>query len=798
MRKLHVRAALLATASLQILAAGQAHAQAARRSDNSVETVIVTARRTEERLQDVPISISVVNQEQLNKANITTAQDLARVVPGLNVQSRFSAEQTSFSIRGFSQEQRTSAAVGTYFGEVVAPRGGGLSLPGGDGAGPGSLFDLQNVQVLKGPQGTLFGRNTTGGAVLLVPRKPTDHFEGYVEGSYGNYNMRRLQGVVNLPMTSWARVRLGGDWQKADGWVHNVSGIGPKDYYNTDYVALRGSLVLDLSPSLENYTIVSYLHSHNNGNPGQIYISSGGGALGASVAPAVNRLNASGDPYQVENSISNPKAVTKSIQVINTTTWSATANVKVRNIMSYSHLIQDIRSIVYSSNIQVPSLGAYVSTFYAFQPAGYHTNDQQNFTEELQLQGVGMDGKLNYQAGLYYEKSFPGGDSASGGPGLGSVCLIGAFEDISGSRCQSGTASFSYGNINFINRAAYAQATYAVTDQFKVTAGVRYTSDTAKGESHSFTNRYISTPGVFVAPTRTGCAVGFAAPDCAYSARVSSKKPTWTLNLQYNPTSDLMVYGTYSRGYRQGAVAPFSATGIPTFGPESVDNFEVGSKVSFEGAVRGHVNVALFYDVLKDKQLQVGLANSQTGANATSIYNAGKARMYGVEVDSSVRFNDVLRVDGSLSYVNSKLASINLPTSFPGYDIAFASSVKGDPLPYTPKWGLNVGPTVTLPTPETLGLIQAQAVFRYNSSFATAASNAGGVLASPVKQLDLNLDWRNVGGHPVDIAVYATNVTQQVTRGIVVPLLAQLGFNAQFFNQPPRMYGVRVKARFGS
>jgi len=797
MKKLHVRAALLATASLQILAAGQAHAQASKPAANAVETVIVTARRTEERLQDVPISISVVSQEQLSKANITTAQDLARAVPGLNVASRFSSEQTIFAIRGFSSDLRTSASVGTYFGEVVAPRGGGLSLPGGDGAGPGSLFDLQNVQVLKGPQGTLFGRNTTGGAVLLVPRKPTDQFEGYVEGSYGNYNMRRVQGVVNLPLTSWARLRLGEDWQKAEGWVHNI-GLGPHNYNNTDYLALRGSLVLDLSPSLENYTIVSYLHSHNNGNPGQVFISSGGGALGASVAPAVNRLNASGDPYQIEDHITNPKAVTRSIQVINNTTWSATANLKVRNIVSYSHFIQDIRQDAYATNVLIPSLGAYLSTFYAFQPDGYHTNDQQNFTEELQLQGVGMDGKLNYQVGLYYEKSFPGGDSASGGPGFGATCLIGSFTSLETSRCQSGGASLSYGNINFINRAAYAQATYAVTDKLKVTGGVRYTSDTTKGESHSFSYRYVSTPGVFVAPTRIGCATGFAAPNCTYSARVSSKKPTWTTNVQYSPSDDLMVYATYSRGYRQGAVAPFSATGIPTFGPEKVDNFEVGSKVTFEGAVRGHANIALFYDKLQSQQLQVGLANSVTGQNGASIYNAGRSRMYGVELDSSVRFTDYLRVDGSLSYVNSKLVSISLPTSFPGYDIVFASAVAGDPLPFTPKWGLNIGPTLTLPTPEGMGTVEVGAVYRYNSSYITAASNASTFKATPIKQLDLNLNWRNAGGHPVDVSLYATNVTQQFTRGIVIPLLGQLGFNAQYFNQPPRMYGVRVKARFGS
>jgi iron complex outermembrane receptor protein len=119
-------------------------------------------------------------------------------------------------------------------------------LQGGDGAGPGSVFDLQNIQVLKGPQGTLFGRNTTGGAVLLVPKRPTDKFEGYVEGSYGNYNMVRIQAVINALLASWARLRIGVDRQTRDGWQHNVSGFGPKDFANVDYTAVRGSLVLDL------------------------------------------------------------------------------------------------------------------------------------------------------------------------------------------------------------------------------------------------------------------------------------------------------------------------------------------------------------------------------------------------------------------------------------------------------------------------------------------------------------------------------------------------------------------------
>src|SRR3546814_13370227 len=111
-----------------------------------------------------------------------------------------------FAIRGFTQDLRTTASVATYFAEVVAPRGQSLQNSG-DGAGPGSLFDLENVQVLKGPQGTLFGRNTTGGAVLIVPKKPPDYFEGYIEGSGGNFDARRLHAVVNVPVTDTFKLR---------------------------------------------------------------------------------------------------------------------------------------------------------------------------------------------------------------------------------------------------------------------------------------------------------------------------------------------------------------------------------------------------------------------------------------------------------------------------------------------------------------------------------------------------------------------------------------------------------------
>ncbi|MEO6717695.1 MAG: TonB-dependent receptor plug domain-containing protein, partial [Novosphingobium sp.] len=263
MRKVVRTAVLLATTALGL---GYETAASAQEADD----IIVTARRVEERLQDVPISITVLTQEQLNNNNVSNIKDLAAYTPGLNVNSRFGADNTTFAIRGFTQEQRTSSTVGTYFADVVAPRGSGANF-GGDGAGPGSLFDLQNVQVLKGPQGTLFGRNSTGGAVLLVPKKPTDRLEGYVEGSVGDYSMRRGQAVINIPLADTLKVRLGVDRMVRDGYLRNIGILGDglngrdKGMGDVDYWAVRASIVANLTPDIENYTVATYAHTRSNG-----------------------------------------------------------------------------------------------------------------------------------------------------------------------------------------------------------------------------------------------------------------------------------------------------------------------------------------------------------------------------------------------------------------------------------------------------------------------------------------------------------------------------------------------------
>jgi iron complex outermembrane receptor protein len=879
--------------------ANNAYAQdSAEEAAGNANDIIVSARRIEERLQDVPISVLVVNQDQLSKANISSADELVRIIPGLNVESRYSSETNAFAIRGFNQALRTTAAVGTYFGEVVAPRGGAGAFPGGDGAGPGNLFDLQNVQVLKGPQGTLFGRNTTGGAVMLVPQKPKDTFEGYVQTSFGNYDMFQIQGVVNVPLASWARLRLGIDHQKRDGTLNNISGIGPKTFNDVDYYAVRGSLVLDLTPDIENYTIVSYSKSDHVGAQPQIYRSNPFAAFGGPTLAGgqVARLLASGDPYQIENNMSNPRSLTKQFQVINTTKWNVSDTLTIRNIMSYSSFEQSLNQSVFGTNWKgvdyvdavlrpaflppsrggnilslSPSINARVSTAQAFNGEGQFGNDQRSFTEELQIQGYSGDGKLQYQAGLYFEHSTPGNPTNNESISVGAVCLVGAYTGLAGMRCLSNTGASVNQTINkieYINKAAYAQATYSATDQLKLTAGFRITNDVTNASNQAFQwnfvgPNYLGAPGTllsiplsaFVAPTLgTGAAAcqasnrPFASADpatnclasgAAAGLRTESTRPTWTLSAAYNPSSDVMVYGTYSRGYRQGSAAPAAVGAKTSFDPETVDSFELGAKTSWNGSVSGRLNATAFYSKLKDYQVLIGLSCTRpappidigcpAGGSATSVFNAGKAHMYGIEFDGSLRPSDFFRVDFSGAWVRSRVDAFEADVSpyIANFNTQLNTATVGDALPLTPEFSGNVSATFTLPIPESAGKLEFAATYRYADSFVSVASNANAVSAaallaacgancrpdqiasaavvaadpvdrgSAIKQIDLNLDWRDVGGQPVDLSFFVTNLTKQVTYTVIQPQLGGFGMDLRYIGQP-RMFGARLRVRFGN
>ena len=794
------------------------------------EEVIVTARRVQERLQDVPISITVFNQDQLTERNVVSGRDLATYTPSLSANARYGTENTTFAIRGFSQESRTTASVGVFFADVVAPRGGASSTATGDGAGPGSFFDLANVQVLKGPQGTLFGRNTTGGAVLLVPQKPSSQLEGYIEDSRGNYDMRRLQGVLNIPVSESVRLRFGGDWNQRGGYTKNVSGIGPDAYADTDYIALRASMVIDLAANVENYTIASYSRSDNNGVAFQI------GDCNPNVAAGVTQVFSTMacdqlarqqryGKFDVEGFNDDPRSFLRTWQAINTTTWNATDELTVRNIASYSELLNKTRAELFGSAWILPdtvqtsptgqpfSTGQYAGTQFGFNTYRYAPGasnaNQSNFTEELQLQGKWGD--LDWQGGVYMEHSDPIKDNA-----VISVSRL-HCDDYASFKCTDvaaesqnvnaalGSVTSQRYNTRYRNYGVYTQSTYRFNEQFALTGGLRYTWDKVDsyGQNVQYSFRDPNVPVGICANPLLRPGVPATTPitsisECDDHVTAKSDAPTWLIDFDYKPIDDLLLYVKYARGYRQGNTNPLGAGGFTTYGPEKVDSYEIGSKLSWHGAVPGNFNVALFYNDFQDQQLSQALLSSTNAPPNQAIVNVGNSEIKGFEVEAGIRPFIGTKLTLSYAYLDTQLKSVTTPVFPEGspYD-SFVPLTVGRELPYTPKNKLALSADYALPVPASLGDIIAGLSYSYSSK-QTALYSAYGGLPS-FELLNATLSWKSVAQSPFDVALFATNLTNEKYATNVNDFygVANGRFVSYLYGEP-RMFGARLRWTFGA
>jgi len=822
-------------ASTALSSATAARAQTAEGAQ-AASDIIVTARRVEERLQDVPISITVFNQESLSNKNVVSAVDLVSFTPSLSANSRFGSDNVTFAIRGFVSDIGTAPTVGVYFADVVAPRGGATGFPSGDGAGAGSFFDLQNVQVLKGPQGTLFGRNTTGGAILLVPQKPTDRLGGYVEGSIGNFDMRRAQAVLNLPLSDTFKMRLGVDHQKRDGTLRNLSPIGPDRLNDVNYLAVRGSILGDLTPNLENYTIFSYSRSNTRGTVNKSFVCNraipplnpfnsstvGPNFFAPSACANIDAQNAAGF-YTVHSAVPDPHSTLTQWQAINTTTWRAGDQLTIKNIVSYAQQKQSLQSSVFGIYATVrPNL---VDSYAAFPgapfnlneinplPNGYNSN-QSTFTEELQFQGGSGDGRLVWQVGGYIEVSDPVG--TPGNQTAGSIncadtatfrctdVLAPTFSVPFGTTIPVGFINVTRGKTKFRNYGVYGQATYEVAAGLKLTGGIRYTWDKMSTDTQLIVNSVI---GGVAFPTRCG-REDAVLPACRTVAGTSSDKPTWVVSLDYTPVDDVLLYAKYSRGYRAGGLKVDGPVEYTYFRPEKLDTYEVGLKSSFSGAVSGLVNLSAFYNDFSNQQIHFGFAAKPSSglASTAGAVNAGKSRLYGLEADVSVSPFAGINLTGSYTYLNTRIKQIvpvTLPASSP-YEVS-ALVMAGDPLLLAPKHKVILGADYSLPLDESVGNISFGVSYVYTSKqyanyvdrYFTAAT--GGInysILPDTNLLNINVNWRSVGGTPIDLAFFATNVTKEKYATFYDGLFSGAGFETGSVGEP-RMYGVRVKYRFG-
>ena len=886
-----MKCALMAATAMTV--STPAWAQSA--TDGGSADIVVTAQRIEQRLQDVPISITVLDQKTLANNNIASAKDLAAFTPGLAVNSRYGADNTTFTIRGFYQEQRSFATVGVFFNDVVAPRGSGATF-GGDGAGPGALFDLQNVQVLKGPQGTLFGRNVTGGAVLLVPKRPTGKLEGYVEASAGDYGMYRIQGVVNVPLSDTFKVRLGVDHMDRKGFLQNIGKFGDGQFGNrgmgdVNYWAGRLGILANLTPDLENYTLFNYTHSQSNGTDNKI-IAAFAPAGNPTCLPRASLANfgcesiaqmareaATGNWWTISNRLADARSITDTWQIINTTTWTASDSLTVKNIASYGEIRGHTNVDLFGNYALLPGVVAGTET--ASQVNGFAfthdnsvtglTNAESSFIEELQLQGHPGDGKLTWQAGAYMEINNPLGISGVQTASFTPCTDIATFNCAPASAANGigGTGSYSLQQSKFRDYAVYAQSTYKLSPQLSFTAGIRYTWDKLRTHLINETSVFNAVPSAVKfgctninAPGFLGIINGFG-PNPAFSPyalgqqlaacgqdlpNADSSAPTWLLDLDWKPADDVLVYGKWSRGYRQGGLAIFGPDPAQKFGPEKVDTYEIGAKTGWHGAIPGTFNISGYYNNFRNQQLQLGVACTPTLPNFTggcagnaTIINAGKSRIWGIEADLNVSPFEGLRLDIAYAYINAKQLEINVPSVLPPYNQFTAPLVNSggkkcagemcDTIANSgPPHQVVISGQYTLPLDQSIGKISFGASMTYQSrrrvvsdgvaiAELTSVSSTGTVLSTAGRPialaqtaemgvvttsgagvapssttLNLNATWESVAQMPIDLSFFMTNVTnahvilginENTTRGFISAAIGE-----------PRMFGGRVKYHF--
>ncbi len=762
------------------------------------DSIIVTAQRREQELSKVPLSVIVHDSESLRSRNVVSEQDMGTLVPGLQVKNGQNSNQLSFSMRGQTLDpfSGTSPAVLTYLNE--APY-----LPNNTAT---SFFDLESIQVLKGPQGTLFGRNATGGAVLYSTPTPGDEFGGYAIIRGGSRDAIQAQVAVDLPLIEdTLAVRLAFDATRSDGYVTNVN--TGNTFGDKNNRAGRLTVLFTPGDIVRNTTIFQYdrakgtegagnIKNYNSlptdpmdpttqfnsdglsqlfNNTGVFWTNTLCALYCANDGPAAPGFFPGGvegytlwsheNPYKVWVEYDLPHDA-RSYFLSNTTEIDVTDDITIKNIFSF----MDGMSIT-PGNLAGGPFGA----LWLFKLAGPNatgvpggqTFDSQIWSNELQLQGESADGRLNYVVGGFYSESdrfeiIPISIGADILPPLG-------VADI----------SYAYSNKES-STAVFAQVSYELTERLTMTAGGRYTwVDVTLSQEED---------NVFGVDPASAAAVQME----------DFKAPAWTASLQYEINPDHMVYfsqrGSFRSGNLNGTVAPFidPLTDRPanSFKNEKVHDFELGYKYNgYLGEIPAQLNIAAYRVIVKDAQR--ALYAVVGGAPAGFTVNVPEAVTNGIEVDGSFGLTDWLDLGFNVAYTDAKYTDNDVP-------IPFVGTLQVDSYSDSPEWAGSAIATLKLPVPENVGRMSLQGTY-YGQTDTFFASTNG--TSTPGTDLDgyytlgLRFDWRDIMGSSVSAAVYARNVTDNLFHIAGYALGASSGVNTWYPGEP-RTIGAELKVDF--
>ena len=751
----------------------------------STGDIVVTARRRDEALQDVPISVSAISGEQLSRSGVTDVQGLQYRTPSLSITSAQSQRNTvAFSLRGQRTQETqlfTDPPVGTYFAEVVQPR------PYGFG---NSLYDLESVQVLKGVQGTLFGRNMTGGAVLVEPAHPKlGEFAGEVRGQYGNYDMHDIYGMVNVPVGDSVALRVSGKTRERDGWAHDIGSGLRLD--NQNYDTFRVSALVSPGNGIESLTVFDWFKSRENGTASFLTSISYPSALSryANLADIPGQFAEAQRLFRTQRYTLNsgsgdgsnldvfglPRESIKNWGITNKTTWELSDSLTLKNIFGYRKQRRDI----VQDYDGIP----------AFLIAPYQYSRSRNISEELQLQAKMFDNRLDLIAGGYYfEEKGIDGSLANTLPQLN--ILAAGLNPATTDASLFVTSNPGEGYAR--TAAAFVAGTFKVTDQVSLSGGLRYNYDKRKITVSPSQPNYPNADGTFgrctfnpVVPAGYDTTVRQTGP-CAFTNSKSFKEWTYDATLQYEPTPEVTTYASYRHGFRAGGFST-RATGVVTlapFLPEFVDEYEIGLKTNHRlGGGRLTTSTALFRQDGSDVQKQ--RATFVDGNVFTIVDNTAKQRNVGGEFEANFS-TDTFSLAAFYSYTKVKIRAGR---------VVLANGLTEFEQRGVPKHQLGATATISPPISEDLGQLNFIMNYTWRSKIYLDDFEIQGVQPA-YSLINLRAELNNVGGSGASVAAFVNNALNETYRIGVLGLIAEgLGFQNSVYGEP-RTYGIEVGFKF--
>ena len=614
-------------------------------ADSPLEEIVVTAQRQKENAQDVPVAVSAFTSKDLERAGVRQAGDIANLVPNLILASPYGTEaQPTFALRGvttndFSQNQ--SSPIAMYVDDVYKSVGALQAV---------QTYDLDRVEVLRGPQGTLYGKNATGGAVSFFTRNPSlDSYDGYLTLGAGNYSDYTVQGAVGGPIIDhelgWRAAMY---YEKRDGWLHSIEpGVPPAN--GIDVLAGRLSFLAKPNDSLS--VLLKAAVSRSGGTP---Y-----GARPINVEPSVTGTNPNISWFQ-----------NAAVYAVNKTIDNDSISLKMDWQISDHYTLTSVTGYDYGRWVEIGDDGNVGALIYGLDTYASTVN---SYSQELRIASHDT-GKLSWLGGVYY-----GGDSTH------AWLQYHYFDAYPGSfvtNAKPPVTLYGYDQANSFDQirtsaAAFLNATYKIEPTVTVRGGLRFTRDTM-----AIRNFYALEGGLATAPVNNapdqpdlwtptipyvpGTSFVDFTPGAAPKAGTAPDLIDNTTNLSFKvgidwkPDADTLYYASISRGYR-GAAFNGQAFNSPlelNFArPETLTAYEIGSKHEFL-AHRLQLNVAAFYYDYRNEQFLDNFAGP-TGPLFHTI-NSPKSRSTGAEFELRFKATDDLELRGNLGLLDAKYVDLTL------------------------------------------------------------------------------------------------------------------------------------------